>query len=624
MTSIQPKRLGKYILLDKLAVGGMAELYRALITGVQGFEKLIAIKKILPHLATEEELITSFIDEAKLAALLHHQNIVQIYDFGSLDDSYFIAMEYLFGKDCRIITNRAKEKNQPIELEYALFIVSRICAGLDYAHNLKDFQGKPLNIIHRDISPQNILITFEGDVKIVDFGIAKAASQNTMTQMGMIKGKVAYMSPEQAAGKKIDNRSDIFSCGIILYELVTGNRMCSGDTLHILSNVRNVEFTKPEEAQKGLPDKLLRIIYKALEKDPERRYQSCNDMLTDIEECLYENGMRPTVQGLAKYLRTLFSTEIKAEEEHMRKISSLGLGEQQKESAPAAAADISAPEISSPPEESPPAPLADSDEPKTEGNYTAATKAAKTKKTIVVTVMAGLFVLIGIIAVMNRGKESHPPVEGAIVKKQPVTQAKTIVAAKKLPGGEMYKKAMAALKAKRYADAASLFEKILRRNPSLQDNIASPFSKALVGEAGKKSIKAAIVLLNRAAGIDPNSTKAYFQLGMLFMKQKNYPQAIVSFKKVINLDPKSSDALFDLGFIYAVTKDYARAEGMYAQVVKLAPKYLDEALYNLALVQNKLGKRKKCVANLKRAAKINPKNKLVRKYLKEMQPPRRP
>jgi len=174
MTSVQAKQLGKYIILDQLAVGGMAELFRAMITSVQGFEKLIAIKKILPHLASEEDLVNSFIDEAKLAALLHHQNIVQIYDFGRLEETYFIAMEYLLGKDCRIICRKAKEKNIPLDRQNALFIVSRICAGLDYAHKLKDFQGKALNIIHRDISPQNILITYEGDIKIVDFGIAKA------------------------------------------------------------------------------------------------------------------------------------------------------------------------------------------------------------------------------------------------------------------------------------------------------------------------------------------------------------------------------------------------------------------------------------------------------------------
>ncbi|MCJ7601039.1 MAG: serine/threonine protein kinase [Desulfobulbaceae bacterium] len=299
MTTFQKQRLGKYIFLDKLAVGGMAELYRAMITGVQGFEKLIAIKKILPHLANEEELVRSFIDEAKLAALLHHQNIVQIYDFGSLGDTYFIAMEYLLGKDCRIITSKAKEKDLPLELPLGLLIVSRICAGLDYAHKLKDFQGKPLNIIHRDISPQNILITYEGDVKIVDFGIAKAASQTTMTQMGMIKGKVAYMSPEQAAGKLIDHRSDIFSCGIILYEMVTGKRMFSGDTMHILAKVREAQFDKPEEVRQDLPEKLLEVLYRSLAKDPANRYQTCDDMLTDLEECMQQLGVHPTANMLS-------------------------------------------------------------------------------------------------------------------------------------------------------------------------------------------------------------------------------------------------------------------------------------------------------------------------------------
>ncbi len=222
---------------------------------------------------------------------------------------------------------------------------------------------------------------------------------------------------------------------------------------------------------------------------------------------------------------------------------------------------------------------------------------------------------------MNRGKESHPPAEGAIVKKQSASPNTKNVALKKSPGGEPYLKAMSALKAKRYADAASLFEKILRRKPSLKNNIASPFSRALIGEAGKKDIKGAIPLLNRAVALDQNSIPAHFQLGMLFMKQKNYPKSIERFQKVIKLDPKSSDAFFNLGFIYAVSKDYAMAEVMYARVVKLAPNYLDEALYNLALVQNKLGKRKKCIANLKRAAKISPQNKLVQKYLKEMLTP---
>ena len=152
----------------------MAELFRAKLTGVQGFEKLIAIKKILPNLSADENLVKSFIDEAKLAALLHHENIVQIYDFGSMDDDYFIAMEYLFGKDLGNIRKIAKKRAMPLGMENILFLISQICAGLDYSHNLKDLRGRPLNIIHRDINPQNILVTYEGQVKIIDYGIAKA------------------------------------------------------------------------------------------------------------------------------------------------------------------------------------------------------------------------------------------------------------------------------------------------------------------------------------------------------------------------------------------------------------------------------------------------------------------
>ena len=202
MTTFQPVQFGKYILLDRIATGGMAELYRAKITGSEGFEKVIAIKKILPHLTREESLISSFIDEAKLAAFLQHPNIVQIYDFGEMEDSYFLAMEYLFGKDLKFIIEKSKEMQNPIELEDALLITTQICNGLFYAHNLKDFHGKPLNIIHRDIGPQNIFITFDGQVKIIDFGIAKAANQSTITQSDLIKGKVAYMSPETGPGKR--------------------------------------------------------------------------------------------------------------------------------------------------------------------------------------------------------------------------------------------------------------------------------------------------------------------------------------------------------------------------------------------------------------------------------------
>ncbi|OYV97485.1 MAG: hypothetical protein B7Z62_05930, partial [Deltaproteobacteria bacterium 37-65-8] len=336
MSSFQPTRFGKYLLLEKLATGGMAQLYRAKIIGVEGFEKFIAIKQILPHLAHEEELITSFIDEAKLAALLNHQNIVQIYDFGSMENSYFITMEFLFGKDLRAVNAKAREKGTPVSLENALYLISKVCAGLDYAHKLKDFQGKSLNIIHRDISPQNVFLTYEGDVKIVDFGIAKAASQSTITQVGMIKGKVAYMSPEQAAGKVIDHRSDIFATGILLYELVAGRRMFQGDdTLQILSKVREAEFTPLGTLKGGLPEKLYDIVAKGLAKEPEDRYQSLADMQADIEECIFRLNLRPSGRSMAEYLKILFAEDIEAESRRMADAAGAGAASDRAQEAEA-------------------------------------------------------------------------------------------------------------------------------------------------------------------------------------------------------------------------------------------------------------------------------------------------
>ena len=194
----------------------MAEVYVGKITGDEGFEKLLVIKKILPHLTTEDDSVINFIDEAKIAALLQHENIIHVYDFGNIEDSYFIAMEFLFGKDFHLVIKKSSEIGLPIGLENILYIASKICDGLDYAHRLKNLQGEALNIIHRDISPQNIFVTYDGHVKIIDFGIAKTAAQSTKTQVGLVKGKLAYMSPEQAGSQVIDHRSDIFATGILI------------------------------------------------------------------------------------------------------------------------------------------------------------------------------------------------------------------------------------------------------------------------------------------------------------------------------------------------------------------------------------------------------------------------
>jgi len=222
----KPIHLGKYELIKRIATGGMAEIYLARVSGLPGFEKIVVVKRILPQLATNQEFVQMFLDEARVAATLHHPNIVQMYDIGAVDGNYFISMEYLHGEDLRSIARAMRQKGQDrVPLEHALGIGVGIAAGLHYAHEKVGFDGKPLHIVHRDITPQNIFVTYDGGVKLVDFGIAKASNRASETRYGSLKGKIPYMSPEQCRSEPLDRRSDIFSLGILLYEQTTSVRL---------------------------------------------------------------------------------------------------------------------------------------------------------------------------------------------------------------------------------------------------------------------------------------------------------------------------------------------------------------------------------------------------------------
>ena len=570
----------------------MAQLYRAKIIGVEGFEKFIAIKQILPHLAHEEELINSFIDEAKLAALLNHQNIVQIYDFGSMENSYFITMEFLFGKDLRAVNAKAREKESPLSLENALYLIAKVCAGLDYAHKLKDFQGKSLNIIHRDISPQNVFLTYEGDVKIVDFGIAKAASQSTITQVGMIKGKVAYMSPEQAAGKVIDHRSDIFATGILLYELVAGGRMFKGDdTLQILSKVREAEFTPLGELRSGLPDKLYDIVAKALAKEPDDRYQSCADMQADIEECIFRLNLRPSGRTLAEYLKLLFAEDIAVEGNRMADAAGAGAASDRAREAEAErrTGDTS-PEQKPPPSSADPAPPSKA-APKAPGSPAGPAKGGKKGPLAVVGGIAVLALLAGGYLLMGKGKGPADTTPPATAAKAPAAVAPSTSSPATAPPAAPSAPSPA-------AEADSLVRKaagLVESNPA-----------------------EAKTVLQQAIALDPRSSQAYFQLGHAYVKMKEYPKAIEAYTKAGEIDPNFADAFFNIGYVHAVRKEYANAEKMYSKVVNLSPMYVDEALFNLGMVQEKQGKRKESLQNIEKALSINPGNEPARKALARM------
>ena len=305
---------GEYKILKKIATGGMAEVFLAKRIGMKGFEKLLAIKRILPQFSENEEFIAMFIDEAKLAAKLTNRNIVQIYDFGSQQGSYYIAMEYIFGKDLRSILKKSKERGERLPLAQCAYIIGEAAKGLEYAHTLSDHFGKPLQIIHRDISPQNILISYEGEVMLADFGIAKAASKSTETRVGVLKGKILYMSPEQAWGKPIDRRTDLYSLGVLLYEMITHRKIFDADSeFSMLEKVRNADVEFPPNVFENIPSNFLQVVQKALEKNPDHRYQSAHDMRVDLENYLLTTQERLSEKTISNYLKQLFREEIDEE-----------------------------------------------------------------------------------------------------------------------------------------------------------------------------------------------------------------------------------------------------------------------------------------------------------------------
>jgi len=314
-----PAYFGKYLLVHQLGRGGMAELFLAKQSGLKGFEKVLAIKKILPHLTQDPEFVSMFVNEGKLAALLTHQHIVQIFDLGHVDGVYYMAMEYVMGKDVRTLTAKNRERQGRLPVDYALLIVSQVASGLDYAHRKKDLNGRDLNIVHRDVSPQNILVSYEGEVKLVDFGIAKAAGSGQETQTGILKGKLAYMSPEQACGRAIDRRSDVFSLGIVLYELLTGRRLFKGDSdLSTLEQVRTANVEPPTRFIQEIPPALETVVLKALARDPEQRFQTAAEFQSALEKIMAERGQGFSSLHLSQYMAAVFAEELRVDSERFQ------------------------------------------------------------------------------------------------------------------------------------------------------------------------------------------------------------------------------------------------------------------------------------------------------------------
>jgi hypothetical protein len=295
------QRIGPYLLKQKVARGGMAELHLADYVRRDGFRRKVAVKRILPHLAGNKDFIKMFTREARLAALLQHPNIVQIFDYGKIENAYFIAMEYIDGKNLGEILSGI---NQGLSVEQAVFIILQISKGLDYSHTKQDEKGKALHIVHRDISPQNMLISYQGEVKISDFGISKARSEPSLTQAGVVKGKLAYLSPEQALGETINQQADLYALGLVFYETLTGRRVYKfSSDVEAIRTIPKKDIDPLIKSMPDLPEEINRIVMKCLEKDKEKRYQNASALYKDLLVCKKELKITFDTGDLADFMR---------------------------------------------------------------------------------------------------------------------------------------------------------------------------------------------------------------------------------------------------------------------------------------------------------------------------------
>jgi len=303
---------GKYEVLRKLATGGMAEIFLARVRGIVGFEKLVVLKRILPNIAEDPAFVKMFLDEARLAATLQHPNIADVYDVGSEGKFYFFTMEFIHGADARTLRLQAHRTGKPIPLAHALAMIHGTASALAYAHDKAGPDG-PLGLVHRDVSSSNILVSFDGAVKLVDFGIARATAQESKTRTGTLKGKIPYMSPEQCQNRPLDRRSDLFSLGVVLYELTVGRRPFRGDSdFEVLDQIINRGARAPSEIVQNYPPQLERIVMKLLARNANDRYQTAEDVVADLEEVMGAQGGWVSPMAMGKYMRSLFPDKVDA------------------------------------------------------------------------------------------------------------------------------------------------------------------------------------------------------------------------------------------------------------------------------------------------------------------------
>ncbi|MBC7976620.1 MAG: serine/threonine protein kinase, partial [Myxococcales bacterium] len=308
----EEEQFGPYLVYERLGVGGMATVHRALERGMEGFERVVALKRLLPHLASDASFIKAFVREAKLASQLNHNNIVHIFELGRVGSHYFISMEYIDGRDIRRILRQARKVSGPPPIHVTVGILLQLCDALDYAHHKMDEDGQPLGLVHRDVSPSNVLVTSTGAVKVIDFGIAKAQGAQR-TQTGRVKGKLAYMAPEALAGRELDARSDQFAAGVIAHELLTARPLfASKNEYQTLLNVQRAEVAPPSTYNPQCPLELDAIVLRALARDPDDRFTDAAELRTELHALRKQYNLASTQHDVATWIDWAFGFDAPA------------------------------------------------------------------------------------------------------------------------------------------------------------------------------------------------------------------------------------------------------------------------------------------------------------------------
>jgi tetratricopeptide (TPR) repeat protein len=587
------ERFGEYVLLQKIAQGGMAELFLAKRRGVEGFEKTVAIKRILPELSWNRDFVSMFINEAKIAARLSHPNIVQIFDFGKIDSYYFIAMEYVHGENLRAILQRAEQKKIPLSADIAALIAARACAGLEHAHRKSDESGKPLRIIHRDVSPQNVLVSYDGDVKVVDFGIAKAVAENPEVTRGVLKGKLAYLSPEQVGGRNLDARSDIFAMGLVFYELLVGKKLFDQqDPADVLDSITKIDASEVSRSIPGLNRALREVLRRALGADPEQRFRSAGEMQMALDDYVRSRGDAVGAMQLTNLMRLLFDDKIGERTMETLRSQVLGKGGRTTRSAVRSGSPL---------------------------RLVAAVGGAA----------LGIVALLVAAPVLRASPRRSPP-EAPVARGAPATVVNEErpprptarpESSKGIERSADLERAKAALAANQPAVAVAAFEKAFVGSPDLRTKFAADYAKALT-EEGKSLFEsdsdAAAQRFNAAIAADSQSFDAHFYLGKIYTRRSDPEAALREYKEAIRINPKSADAQFNLGFVYFSQRRYEDARQQYEKVVDLKPPYLADVFYNLSACYEQMKRKGEAVATLRRGLEAVPNSALLRQRLRQL------